>query len=459
MKTTLYTLVIALFMVSCKTEPKIDYVIIKGTITNAKPDSLLLRSILKPFSKKIAISNEGVFVDTLKVENKDNYMLLAGGRLTYLFLGPGDEINITYDHDDYKNTINFIGNAANVNNYLIAKSNKEKEILGEGKNVYELEESDFKATQKEINKALLELLSSTKGLTGSYKEKEKRSIEYSYLSNLSNYESYHAYYSKIPDFKVSEGFLKELDGIDYTNYEDFLFSSSYNNLLRSYFTKEAEKLSKSDSIAQDVAYLKTVNTLGNQDIINDLLYANAKYGITYTSDIDGYYEAFMNGSTNEEQKKEITENYNILKTVAKGKPSPKFIDYENNAGGTMSLDDLKGQYVYIDVWATWCGPCKAEIPFLKKVEEQYHSKNITFVSISVDRTKDHDKWKQLIKDENLGGIQLLADKDFESQFVQDYLIKGIPRFILIDTNGLIINSNAPRPSSQNLIELFNEYNI
>jgi thiol-disulfide isomerase/thioredoxin len=65
-------------------------------------------------------------------------------------------------------------------------------------------------------------------------------------------------------------------------------------------------------------------------------------------------------------------------------------DYLNFKGGNTKLSDFKGKYVYIDVWATWCGPCRAEIPFLKKTEEKYEGKNIAFVSISVDVQKDFD---------------------------------------------------------------------
>lgn len=133
----------------------------------------------------------------------------------------------------------------------------------------------------------------------------------------------------------------------------------------------------------------------------------------------------------------------------KGKASPDF-DYENYKGGKTKLSDLKGKYVYIDLWATWCGPCRAEIPFLQKIEQKYHGKNIEFVSISIDKAKDNEKWKKFVADKNLGGVQLFADKDWESEFVTSYGVTGIPRFILIDPNGNILNPDADRPSSPDL---------
>lgn len=132
--------------------------------------------------------------------------------------------------------------------------------------------------------------------------------------------------------------------------------------------------------------------------------------------------------------------------------SPSF-DYENFKGGKTKLEDLRGKYVYIDVWATWCGPCRAEIPHLKEVEKKYHDKNIEFVSISVDTKKDYEKWKKFVAEKELGGIQLYADNDWNSQFVKDFNINGIPRFILIDPTGKIVNANADRPSSAKLVEV------
>ncbi|MGI9530420.1 redoxin family protein [Lutimonas sp.] len=144
-------------------------------------------------------------------------------------------------------------------------------------------------------------------------------------------------------------------------------------------------------------------------------------------------------------------NYIGLK---KGDPSPKF-NYPDQNGKNVSLDDLKGKYVYVDVWATWCGPCKKEIPFLKEMDEEYKGKNIAFVSLSIDKMEHKEKWLQMIKDEDLKGIQIMADNDWSSDFVTAYKIQGIPRFILIDTEGNIVDSNAPRPSDPYLKEVLN----
>lgn len=168
----------------------------------------------------------------------------------------------------------------------------------------------------------------------------------------------------------------------------------------------------------------------------------------------------------------FTEIIKLKKDLPKGNPSPTFENYENYAGGTTSLSDLKGSYVYIDVWATWCAPCKAEIPFLKEVEEKYKDKNIKFVSISVDNGRGYkadtpeaakeasiEGWRKMVADEALGGIQLLADKDWQSDFMRAYKVNSIPRFILIDPDGNIVTPVAPNPSSESLTTLFNELNI
>lgn len=152
----------------------------------------------------------------------------------------------------------------------------------------------------------------------------------------------------------------------------------------------------------------------------------------------------------------------INKNLKKGNPAPEFFNYENSKGGTNSLKDFRGKYVYIDVWATWCRPCIAQIPYLKKLEEEYKNKNIVFVSISTDDDrrsngsweKAHDKWKKMVTQKNLSGIQLWAGKD-DARFSVEYAIRGIPRFILIDPKGNIVDSDTKRPTDPSIRSMLN----
>ncbi|WP_158838044.1 TlpA family protein disulfide reductase [Polaribacter sp. L3A8] len=157
--------------------------------------------------------------------------------------------------------------------------------------------------------------------------------------------------------------------------------------------------------------------------------------------------------------------YESNKKMAKGNASPKFEDYKDAKGGEKSLDSFKGKYVYIDVWATWCGPCIREIPSLKNIEKEFHNKNIEFVSISTDESRRsggtweaaEKKWRDFVKENQLGGVQLWAGQDFS--FQQAYQISGIPRFILIDPQGNIVEANAPRPSDPRLKSLLESLDI
>lgn len=123
-----------------------------------------------------------------------------------------------------------------------------------------------------------------------------------------------------------------------------------------------------------------------------------------------------------------------------GDASPSF-SYQDINGKTITLENLKGKIVYIDVWATFCPPCRAELPALKQLEEKY-GEDMYFVSISCDQ--DKSKWEAMVKEKDLKGVQLHIGTD--RSFMQAYTITGIPRFILLDEGGKIISSDMTRPS-------------
>jgi thiol-disulfide isomerase/thioredoxin len=101
--------------------------------------------------------------------------------------------------------------------------------------------------------------------------------------------------------------------------------------------------------------------------------------------------------------------------------------------------------VLVDVWATWCKPCVAEIPALEKAQEEYAGKKIVFISVNTGDLEE--RWKNYVQKNHLGGVQLWEGKQPPNTgFKRDYLIKGIPRFMLIDPEGKFVEGNAPRPS-------------
>ena len=170
---------------------------------------------------------------------------------------------------------------------------------------------------------------------------------------------------------------------------------------------------------------------------------------------DSVYRSFLGGNYNQAYKANITQLYNNYIYMSSKNVAPDF-NYVNVDGRTVSLSSLRGKYVYIDVWATWCGPCKKEIPFLSAIEDEYRTRKIQFISLSVDVNKDINKWKEYVKSNQLKGIQLIADKDFNSDFIKKFNINSIPRFILIDPEGKIVSGDAKRPSDPELKELFNK---
>lgn len=267
----------------------------------------------------------------------------------------------------------------------------------------------------------------------------------------------HGYYANLNGFEVSDTFPKFDKKVDLDDESYFLFSIEYQDIVMTKFFENIKGNGTSFFVSAKDA-IPEIKALKSQSIknrlilygINDINIENANYKNTYNE--------FLSITNNPKIKEILTSNYNNTIAVEPGKPSP-FFNYENHKGGTTSLESLKGKNVYIDVWATWCGPCRQEIPSLEKVEEQFQGKNIIFVSISIDNSKDREKWSKLITEKRMSGIQLLADNEWDSKFIKEYNITAIPRFILLDSNGNIVNAQAPFPSDPKLIELLNSLQL
>ena len=133
--------------------------------------------------------------------------------------------------------------------------------------------------------------------------------------------------------------------------------------------------------------------------------------------------------------------YGANRRLFRGQPAVAFT-FEDGEGRRVSLSDFRGRYVYIDLWATWCGPCNAEIPALQRLEREFEGRNIAFVGISCDDSRE--AWRRFVDAKKLGGTQLFMGED--RSYMDSILCRGIPRFLLVDREGRFLDANMTRPS-------------
>ena len=256
---------------------------------------------------------------------------------------------------------------------------------------------------------------------------------------------------KNKDFKVSEKFPDPFENIDVNN-EKLLAHPSYIQYLNEFISSKIFNKIKVDDY--DILEMETIDKEFENQIIKDkVAYKIMLFRLPKTKKLDKLYNTYISFAKNETYKNEIQEIYQNYKKISKGTISPIFELYDIN-NKLVTLESLLGKLVYIDIWATWCVPCIKQIPALNKLEHEFKNKNIEFVSICISDTKE--RWNKMVKEKEMSGIQLFAP-DNSISFFEDYFVSGIPRFILIDKEGKIIDANAYRPSDSKLKELIVKY--
>jgi thiol-disulfide isomerase/thioredoxin len=165
-------------------------------------------------------------------------------------------------------------------------------------------------------------------------------------------------------------------------------------------------------------------------------------------------------------KKEFPHNdfVNFLDTVnSNTEPDRPMVNLRIDSASYSTFDDLrrhyKGQALYIDLWATWCMPCRAEFPYYKKLKPVLKKKKITSVFITIDQPSAKKVWQMLINFNGLEGDHIFVNKNLMKD-IRATIYKNdevsIPRYILINNKGKIISMDAPRPSSSELYRMLNK---
>ena len=149
------------------------------------------------------------------------------------------------------------------------------------------------------------------------------------------------------------------------------------------------------------------------------------------------------------QKSEVKQQITFAEADISSNEIVHLTDFEDNYYNLdQILEENKGKLVYLDIWASWCGPCKAMMPYSEKLQEKYKGKDITFLFISIDQ--DTGKWERSAKQFNLIENSFLARNYPKAKLFQDNNVSSIPRYMLFDKNGRLVDDNARRPSEKDL---------
>jgi len=232
--------------------------------------------------------------------------------------------------------------------------------------------------------------------------------------------------------------------------QDSLDQYTWKTLAYSQADKEARQ-AKLDTFKwmMDAVEKNFIEEHKNSYVSLDLVGQRA-YIITDPQRFEVFYNALGDDLKNTDEGKKYAERLALVKRLVIGQPA---IDFSQNDpdGKPVSLASLRGKYVLIDFWASWCGPCRMEYPYLLKAYSKFKDKNFEIIGVSLD-----DKelaWVKSIKDNGFPWLQVCDLKGFKNEVALAYGIAAIPQSFLIDPNGIIIAKNL---RGNNLIEKLNE---
>ena len=253
--------------------------------------------------------------------------------------------------------------------------------------------------------------------------------------------------------------------LDKFNNENYLISPKYRSLVTNEWLEYLVNLDleKNPALKMDEGYkFKKIVEVYTGKVKHMALLGVLQSKIMFCKSMEEFnscvnlYNLYSAEIDNQDYKKVLTakmvEKKMELLRIQTGQPVPNFV-LHSNTGTRHSLGDFKNKVVYIDLWASWCGPCREEIPAFKELYNRFKNDDrIAFVSIGV--LDEEAKWKKAIMEDKPGWLQLF---DSEGVVTKSFFVNMVPQFIIIDKKGNILEFDAPPPSSGKKIEdLLNE---
>ncbi len=440
------TTIFLLWLLATVSMSAAEAITIRFDISNAVLDKVVL--VYHQSVNEFALSGGKA---TVRLDDMDALYakVFYGEKNRDIYLQRCDDMAISFDANDFDNTFTVKGGNEKAADYLgkINLTNLPDES-------YALPWAQFKKAVTDKAAAMKRLLKVRKfAATDKFLKMEQGRITYFYANAFLMYPISHLYLTRDTMMALGDDYYATLrdyvkedaDLADIDEYRNYMIETSHvldeaGKDIRQYYPKVLAEMNYMGEHFE--------NDKVRESLIHHLAFTYVEgNGTDNIADLQNIYYTYVTSPSLNALFKQACAKWD---KAAVGKPSPDFKGEDVN-GKQMTLRDFRGKYVYIDMWATWCGPCQKELPFLKKLEEKFRGRNIVFVGLSID--SDKAKWEARVKSGELCGTQLYIGRG--SKFQADYHISGIPRFILLDPNGRIVNPDMTRPSSDDTEKILN----
>jgi len=469
-KSLILIAVLAVILISCGQNKKPvnkNLVIVAGQITNPNKDSVWLRiepSIGRDYiSYGDKLNENGSFNIHFETNKAIPVTFYDGKETTQMFVNPDDSIYLTLNTKEFDETIKYSGKGADKNNYL-----SQKYLKFDDNPEYNLWTLIDSLSPKQYKSVVDKKKAEWKKMFSEFTSKHNTPKDFVRFEETNiafeNGLDIFMYISGKRDYKIGydtvnipAGFYESFASL--ANYKNpYKMSNQYNIYYNYYYPQyltivnsdlfKDKKGDQRDSLNLSL-YKKYMDGYEKERAIANFFYGKiSTYKVDYFEKHRDYFDENVKDAR---LKNYVLNEYDrVKKQLAQDMPEGvNLVNLERKEYANTTFNDIiakyKGKVIYLDFWASWCGPCKGEMPYSLKMQDYFKGKDIAFVYISSDR--DSVAWKQMIKILQITGDHYRASKRVRKEYNNLYNVRYIPRYVIIDKKGKTVDDNAKRPSN------------